>query len=107
MDRSGFCEPHLEVKARVSPLGSPFVMNLLAPLVRRMFAFAYGENQFMLLLGLPYVPLFSWQIPLFALLKQKSFITGVQTLLYVRQETMSFGVISKKKVKTCSDARFV
>ena len=54
------------------------------------------------------VPLFSWQIPPFALLKQKSFIIGVQTLLYVRQETMTFGVISKKKkVKTCLDARFV
>ena len=36
-------------KARVSPLGSPSVMNMLAPLVRRMFAFAYGENEFMLL----------------------------------------------------------
>ena len=54
------------------------------------------------------VPPFSWQIPLFALLKQKSFITGVETLLYVKQETMTFGVISKKKkVKTCLDARFV
>ena len=55
------------------------------------------------------VPLFSWQIPLFALLNQKSFITGVQTLLYVRQETMTFGVTSKKKkkVKSCLDARFL
>ena len=49
MDRSGFCEPHFAVKARVSPLGSPPVMNMLAPLVRRMFAIAYGENEFMLL----------------------------------------------------------
>ena len=49
MDRSGFCEPHFAAKARVSPLGSPFVMNMLAPLVRRMFAVAYGENEFMLL----------------------------------------------------------
>ena len=61
------------------------------------------NNQF-IKIGLPYVPLF-------ALLNEKSFITGVQTLLYVRQETMSFGVTSKKKkkkkVKTCLDARFV
>ena len=49
MDRSGFCEPHFAAKARVSPLGSPSVMNMLAPLVRRMSAFAYGENEFMLL----------------------------------------------------------
>ena len=49
MDRSGFCEPHFAAKARVSPLGSPSVMNMLAPLVRRMFAVAYGENEFMLL----------------------------------------------------------
>ena len=48
MDRSGFCEPHFAAKARVSPLGSPSVMNMLAPLVRRMFAFAYKENEFML-----------------------------------------------------------
>ena len=41
--------PHFAAKARVSPLGSPFVMNMLAPLVRRMFAIAYGENEFMLL----------------------------------------------------------
>ena len=34
-------------KARVSPLGSPSVMNMLAPLVRRMFGIAYGENEFM------------------------------------------------------------
>ena len=57
--------------------------------------FNFGLNELLQLLkqfnyffhcyvGLPYVPLFSWQIPLFALLKQKSFITGVQTLLYVR-----------------------
>ena len=43
------CEPHFAAKAGVSPLGSPFVMNMLAPLVRRMFAIAYGENKFMLL----------------------------------------------------------
>ena len=49
MDRSRFCEPHFAVKARVSPLGSPSVMNMLAPLVRRMFAIAYGENEFTLL----------------------------------------------------------
>ena len=49
MDRSGFCEPHFAAKARVSPLGSPSVMNMLAPLVRRMFAIAYGKNEFMLL----------------------------------------------------------
>ena len=49
MDRSGFCEPHFAANARVSPLGSPSVMNMLAPLVRRMFAVAYGENEFMLL----------------------------------------------------------
>ena len=49
MDRSGFCEPHFAAKARVSPLGSPSVMNMLAPLVQRMFAFAYGENEFMCL----------------------------------------------------------
>ena len=49
MDRSGFCEPHFAAKARVSPLGSPSVMNMLAPLVRRMFAIAYRENEFMLL----------------------------------------------------------
>ena len=49
MDRSGFCEPHFAAKARVSPLGSPSAMNMLASLVRRMFAFAYGENEFMLL----------------------------------------------------------
>ena len=29
-------------------LGSPSVMNMLAPLLRRMFAFAYRENEFML-----------------------------------------------------------
>ena len=34
-------------KARVSPLGSPSVMDMLAPLVQRMSAFAYGENEFM------------------------------------------------------------
>ena len=33
----------------MSPLGSPSVMNMLAPLVRRMFAIAHGENEFMLL----------------------------------------------------------
>ena len=33
----------------MSPSGSPSVMNMLAPLVRRMFAIAYGENEFMLL----------------------------------------------------------
>ena len=44
-----FIEPHFGAKARVSLLGSPSVMNMLAPLVRRMFAFAYGENEFMLL----------------------------------------------------------
>ena len=49
VDRSGFCEPHFAAKARVSPLGSPSVMNMFAPLVRRMFAIAYGENEFMLL----------------------------------------------------------
>ena len=49
MDRNGFCEPHFAGKARVSPLGSPSVMNMLASLVRRMFVFAYGENEFMLL----------------------------------------------------------
>ena len=46
---SGLCEPHFAVKARVSPLGSPSVMNMLAPLVRCMFAIAHGENEFMLL----------------------------------------------------------
>ena len=49
MDRSGFCKPHFAAKARVSPLGSPFVMNILAPLVRCMLAFGYRENEFMLL----------------------------------------------------------
>ena len=49
MDRSGFCEPHFAAKARVSQLGSPSVINMLAPLVRRIFAIAYGENEFMLL----------------------------------------------------------
>ena len=49
MDRSGFCEPHFVAKARESLLGSPFVMNMLAPLVQCMFAVAYGENEFMLL----------------------------------------------------------
>ena len=49
MDRSRFCEPHFAAKARVSPLISPSVMSMLAPLVRRMFAFAYRENEFMLL----------------------------------------------------------
>ena len=48
VDRSGFCEPHFAAKARMSPLDSPSVMNTLAPLVRRMFAIAYGENEFML-----------------------------------------------------------
>ena len=33
----------------MSPLGSPSVMNMLAPLVLPMFAFAYRENEFMLL----------------------------------------------------------
>ena len=33
----------------MSPLGSAFVMNMLAPLVPRLFAIAYGENKFMLL----------------------------------------------------------
>ena len=33
----------------MSPLGSPSVMNMFPPLVRRMFAFAYRENEFMLL----------------------------------------------------------
>ena len=49
MGRSGFCEPHFAAKARVSPLGSPSVMNMLATLVPRMFAIAYGENEFVLL----------------------------------------------------------
>ena len=49
MDRSEFCEPHFAENARVSSLGSPSVMNMLAPLVRRMFAIGYGENEFMLL----------------------------------------------------------
>ena len=49
MDRSGSCEPHFAAKPRVSLLVSPSVMNILAPLVRRMFAIAYGENEFMLL----------------------------------------------------------
>ena len=49
VDRSGFCEPHFAAKARVSPLGLPSVMIMLASLVRRMFAIAYGENEFMLL----------------------------------------------------------
>ena len=49
MDRSGVCEPHFSAKARVSPLGSPSVMNMLASLVRRMFAVSYEENEFMLL----------------------------------------------------------
>ena len=46
VDRSGFCEPRFAAKARVSPLGLPSVINMLAPLVRRMFAIAYGENKF-------------------------------------------------------------
>ena len=58
---SGFCEPHFAASARVSPLGSPSVMNMLAPLVRHMFAIAYGENEFMLLqmkgLGMGQAPL--------------------------------------------------
>ena len=33
----------------MSPLVSPSVMNMLAPLVQRMFAFAYRENEFKLL----------------------------------------------------------
>ena len=41
--------PYAKAKARVSPLGSLSAMNMLASLVRRMFAFAYGENEFMLL----------------------------------------------------------
>ena len=49
MDRSEFCEPHFAAKTRVSPLGLPSVMNMLAPLVRRMFAIAYGENELMFL----------------------------------------------------------
>ena len=49
MDRSGFCEPHFAAKARVSSLGPPSVMNMLAPLIRHMFAIAYGENEFTLL----------------------------------------------------------
>ena len=49
MDRSGFCEPHFAAKARVSPLGSPSVINMLASLFRRMFAFAYRGNAFMFL----------------------------------------------------------
>ena len=48
MDRNEFCEPHFAEEAQVSLLGSPSVMNMLAPLVRRMFAIAYGENEFML-----------------------------------------------------------
>ena len=49
MDRNGFCKSHFAAKARVSLLGSPSVMNMLAPLVRRMSAIAYGENDFILL----------------------------------------------------------
>ena len=49
MDCSGFCKPHFAAKARVSSLGSPSVMNMLAPLVQSMFAIAYRENEFMLL----------------------------------------------------------
>ena len=49
VDCSGFCEPHFAAKARVSPLGLPSVMNMLAPLVRLILAIAYGENEFMLL----------------------------------------------------------
>ena len=49
VDRSGFCKPHFAAKARVSPIGLPSVINMLAPLVRRMFAFAYRENEFMLM----------------------------------------------------------
>ena len=39
-------EPNGDTRA-FAPLGSPSVINMLAPLVRRMFAFAYGENEFM------------------------------------------------------------
>ena len=49
MGRSGFCKPHFAAKARVFPLGSSSVMNMLAPLIRHMFAIAYGEKEFMLL----------------------------------------------------------
>ena len=49
MDRNGSCEPHFAAKARVFPVDSPSVTNMLAPLIRRMFAIAYGENEFMLL----------------------------------------------------------
>ena len=49
VDISGFFEPHFASKARVSKLGSPYVINMLAPLVRPMFAFACRENEFMLL----------------------------------------------------------
>ena len=49
MDLSGFCETHFAAKSRVSPLGSPSVINMLAPLFRRMFAFGYRENEFTLL----------------------------------------------------------
>ena len=33
VNRRGFCEPHFEAKARVFPLGSPSVRNMLAPLL--------------------------------------------------------------------------
>ena len=39
----------LQQKPDLSSLGSPSVMNMLASLVRRMFAIAHGENEFMLL----------------------------------------------------------
>ena len=37
----------MKSKAQVSPLGSPSVMNMPASLVRRIFAFASRENEFM------------------------------------------------------------
>ena len=40
-------DSYFAAKARVAPLGAPAVMNMLAPLVRRMFA--NRENEFMLL----------------------------------------------------------
>ena len=49
MHRSGFYDSPFAAKARVFPLGLSSIINMLASLVRRMFAFAYRENEFMLL----------------------------------------------------------
>ena len=39
----------IAAKVRVSPLDSPSVMNMPAPLVQRMFPIAYRANEFRLL----------------------------------------------------------